>query len=275
MRVEKKKIAFLIIADKNITNQTLILIESIKRTYKNYKFSINVATENSEIQKYKNYDNSINVKTVMTDDQYSLGKLINDNITNFTFLRLKLFEIFNDIPEEWSCVYIDYDTFFKRKIRNKYINSTKNIAFNEFFDHDNINKSLWYWKEVISSPMIYSKIKMQILNKSYFNAGVLIINNRKTYNDLCDKVNKSSFLQDDQTLLNFFLDDEFEIVEDYKSNNRVLNNFKSNSFIFHFSGNHKPWNYNDLVDNNFNLLRKCKKIGYFKIMNYIRGIEND
>lgn len=273
MNCKNKEIAFLIIADKNITKQTLILLESIKKTYKKHEYSIFVATENSEIQRYRDYDESINLILAPSVDSNENKKLINKNITNFTFLRLRLFEIFNNIPTDCCCVYLDYDVFFRKKIKSKYINSYNNIAFVEYFDQNKINNSLLYWKGVISSPLIYSKIKISILNKRYFNAGVLIINNRKSFNALCRKINDSLYTQDDQTLLNFFLNNEFDIVEDYKSNNRVLNNFIKSSSIFHFSGAQKPWSCANLKENDYNLFNKCKKIGYFKLEEKVNNIE--
>lgn len=267
-----KKITFVIVADSNIYKQALVLIRSIQLVYDIHEYNIHVITDVGSVKFFKFFDSFINIKVIEIDDlKLHNGKLIDRHITQFTFARLQIFSLIKNIPDENTVIYLDADTMVKKKINNKYLESD-NIVFNEYFNFKKIQGTLNYWENRISNYSTFKTIKIKILNKEYFNAGVIIINNRDKYKKLCNRILNSKLIFDDQTLLNLFNYGELNIVENYKMNNRVEINYISSSAVFHFSGMKKPWSLDTKNLNDDTFFKKVNKIGYFKLQSDVEDI---
>lgn len=265
------KIAFVTVSDFRLSKEALTIVNSIQSKYSSKEFDFFLVTDAKSIKKYRRvFLNSKiifkNISETIKLKKFFSKKNLLRHTTIFTYLRLLIFDIVPELntKEYKSIIYLDIDTFLSKKIPTKYLNSKENIAFVEQSGTPKeLRQRIDWWRAKINNEAIFPTILEKLEKNMYFNAGVLIINNKEMFEELTKKIISYKVILDDQTMMNYFNINHFKIVNDNKMNNRVSTDFNKNSYIFHFAGSKKPWNKKDLIENGGELQKKCTEIGYF------------
>ncbi len=247
-----KKINIVLFFDEGLNNLFEIMYKSVKKVYgESYKLFIGTNNGNDElIEKFKSDENIIFKK--ISDNKMSVFSKdgLFGTITDFTFARFLIEGVFSEELNGEKFIYTDVDIIHRKRI-DEYLNLDSNIASTNIED-SNTMLPIAFWNghlrsrgkrfgEEVKFNTIADSMRNKMLNKDYFNAGVLIINDPASYfklvkrimEDPLDLLNKL----DDQTLLNVYNKNEIKTLSDSNINFKVTkdNNFENQSII-HFLG---------------------------------------
>lgn len=268
----KEKINFVFFFDENNFEDFLFSFYSISLNYHKNEFEIYVGTDKMVEEKYKYFfqENCIKVKVI--------NEILNENHQNFkinfpwwkhtniyTMARIHLFDIFEELYNKKNIIYFDTDIYLRKKVEPLNFKG-ENVAFTHWTSRSEEEKSeafLEKYLETIRENKIKVKIRSLITEKKYFNAGVLIINDTKKARKLFNKIKETKFQYDDQTLLNYFNDDFFNIYEMPEYNFMILieDNIEDPKII-HFASWKKPWI--EGIDISAAVKKRLDEYGYYQ-----------
>ena len=263
--------------DNNYTKQALTSIHSL---LENLQESINIfiifnkddLLQNipDKIIKHKNLNN-LNIYK-FSDTNHNFPNISNAHISEATYYRMF---ISNYIPREINyIIYVDADMIFIKdpiETINKFIQKLNDTKF--IFGARTDQK--------ISEGIELDKFERLNLNKSYFNAGFLIINFKKWNQEnftskLLQKMYElnNNILHWDQDVMNSTVNGEYlEIDEKLNFNSMKLTKNSEIPFVIHYIGSKKPWftsglfnfssnfyheNYKSIFDNFYHIEHKWK-----------------
>lgn len=277
---KKRKAAFTLFSDYNMYENTLITLNSLIYSYKNENIDIYLGIDYKFLITDKlNYDflqeNMIFLKLI---DNKELSNFDNhltlDNITKFSYLRLNMFNLFPQLLSYEKTIYSDSDVIYTNKIDSNYFFSDKdNYAFSEV-NNKSVNayekKSFkWvskYWQNKLSNDLLLTNITDKIKKNTYFNSGLLIINNKSSIIDLFELAMNSKYKFDDQTILNYYNEGHICVLfsprDHLTINTMSIFRIPFSNFI-HFTGEKKAKSYKFLLN------KEDKKIRYFIIRNIL------
>lgn len=272
-----KKILFVSFFDYNISKNFFTLLSSLKRFYSEGEYEYRVFVDKFTAANFRKSFSELGVVVTNIDsdlDAFAKNKMLNNSITKMTMGRLLLPELIKDYNKFQSIIYLDVDILVNNKIDKKFISSRDNYAVVDY-NPKNLNRKkdlMRYWNynftKIENGRKILSIILTKYLFNNYFNAGVLIINNMKSFKSLAAKAKNSEYFLDDQTLLNLYNIGEIIVEKDIRLNYQLarenLKNSKT-SFFIHFSESIKPWS--ESINEKVNSKYKNKIIGtnYYKI----------
>ena len=179
-----------------------------------------------------------------------------------TYYRLFIPNLF---PDYDKVLYLDSDIIVCEDLTELYNTDIDNLyagvvsVYKYFFKNiRNLNDN-----KIISEEYLVNKLK--ILNKSYFNAGILLLNlNKMREDNIQEKAFKFLFenyplLYQDQDILNSLFNNKAKFLD--RRYNVYYRHFLHNkpTTILHFAGEQKPWNFYKLNEG-FELYWK-----YFKL----------
>jgi|TARA_Y100000389_G_C17470708_1_gene530435 lipopolysaccharide biosynthesis glycosyltransferase len=175
--------------------------------------------------------------------------LNNAHVSEATFYRLFLL---NYLPKKLNyIIYLDADVFCisnpLEALKNE-INTLSNSKYEVGFSSES--------KKTSANSENFSRLNLK--GDSYFNAGVMILDINKAYengftqnvSNLLLELGKDAIFWD-QDILNKYYDNNFLEIEgslNYKINyfskdySKILNNSKDEISLVHYSGKFKPWN---------------------------------
>lgn len=221
----KKKIAFVAAVDQNMEKYSIPLIRSIKESYSDDEFDIYFFIDNPEQEltfvKYNNVYLKV-IKDEFNKNSYlkkTFAKnpfMIKKGMTLMTFSRLFI-SIIEGINEYESVIYLDVDGLILNKLPNIYTSRSSNLNYsfypNNKEEFSDLPKQMF--KEALENigddVGLSNRIKKIYDTKSYFQAGLIIINNLESYDKLCKRALSKiemGLLLDDQTILNYLNDGE-------------------------------------------------------------------
>ncbi len=304
ININKKIVNFIVFFDENVIDLFKMLADSIERVYGN-SFRIFAGVSKTALEIIDNdlekYSKNILFKNIESEMRiFQNDEMLFGGITNLTFARFVIEEIFGEELKNEKFVYLDVDIMLNGEIPNKYLETKENIATRSITNLKNESGgSVEFWanhllKVANSYPENirerYLEIREVILNKlnkrDYFNAGVMIINDPKNFYKLTNSIKEDKeklyLVFDDQTILNYFNNNQqFKIVNDRFINYKV---FKDDGFslkdisIFHFLGPSKSVMRRIYNENyNFNLLnlQNPKNRRFTLIFNLIKEDNKD
>lgn len=272
-----KKILFVSFFDHNISKNFFTLLASLKRFYGDDEYEYRVFVDKFTATNYRKSFSELGVIVTNIDsdlDAFEKNKMLNKTITKMTMGRLLLPELIKDHDKFQSIIYLDVDIFVNNKIDKKFISSRDNYAVVDY-NPKNLDRKkdlMNYWNgnfaNINDGRRILSIILTKYLFNNYFNAGVLIINNMKSFKSLATKAKNSEYFLDDQSLLNLYNAGEIIVEKDIRLNYQLAReNLKSSetAFFIHFSEPIKPWSksIDDKVNRKYK--KKINKISYYKI----------
>lgn len=254
-----KVINFVSMFDDAFIDKYKVQIASIRDHYENAVFWCGTTKNNYLNNKFFFEENKINVQFVdefFLRKKFKSNKMLHERISIFTMARLMLFEIFPDLYNMKNIIYLDADVVMNNHIENKLLQNGENFAVidvhetlpKKFFDrvvnaHDELTSS---------NTDINKTIISKHLNRTYFNAGIIFINDTKKFKKIIERVTSDSGKNvfDDQTLLNYYNTfDEISIINDTRYNSTSSMPFGNDVVFFHFVGSMKPYKKYTLWDN--------------------------
>lgn len=236
---------FVSFIDDNLTDLFKEHLISIKKNYGN-EFSYFLGLHPNVNEGFIHFleNEKISYKFLRNGDivQFSKFKMLSPKITNITMARLSVYNIFSELRGK-KFVYIDIDTIFVKKINEKYIHNKENIAFID--SPKNTDQFICTIKFFKKKYPPFSKVRNILINKikneSFFNAGILIINNPYKFEALIDLALKSKINYDDQAILNILNTDHVIVLNDISHNFQIYqqHNLCNKPHIIHLSGVNK------------------------------------
>lgn len=247
----KKVINYLFCLDENYNTQFLTTLFSLNKN-SNHKFNVFVLHENIQsLEKLfdKNnmkFDliNKINFYEIDNKD-IDFPNLENNHISKATYYRFFIEKYIPDIIE--TLIYLDCDIVCIKnpeEILNFYIDKLNNSEY-----------MIAAYPEYIKNPdtqEVFGRLKLN--SKTYFNAGVMIINYPKWKES--NLMNNLLFTMDeikedidfwDQDVLNKYFDGSYLELPNYLNFNLInegdnqVKKLNRNVFFVHYSGSSKPW----------------------------------
>lgn len=155
---------------------------------------------------------------------FNENKMLGSSISSMTMARLLIPKFVDDSFINSSIIYLDVDTIIRKRIPTEVLNSNLNYAIIDYNlsnysrKKDIINFWIYNFNKNHFSNDLKSDIIPKLYNDSYFNAGVLIINNLGLAKELFNKCINSPIKMDDQTLLNYYNDKNFKVINDTNLN---------------------------------------------------------
>lgn len=271
----KNKLNFVTFFDEDFYELFLIHYSSILDNYSDTEFCYWIGTDENTQKRILDLElkgtKVINIEQNV-DDEFSNYSMIQDRISKFTMSRLKMFDYFPELNFEENIVYLDVDTIFngrfEKSLFNKKNQAVLEIRENNVFFDDILN--YWFLKKIDDD--LKARIIKLFIKENYFNAGILIINDKKRIKQLFKKALNSPYKVDDQTLLNFYNKNEIDILKDDTYNCIIKYNFSDSKIIYHLAGYEKYTNLSDFRNiDNFEYLNKLKNIKYFEFLEKNNG----
>lgn len=250
-------------------------------------------------------DEKINIHVIHTSNKFyeALPKKIVDHEK---LENIKVYEFSNydfDFPNI-NNVHISVATYFRLFIKNYIDNQISSLVFldpdvvclkNPLNEIKKIILDLKNSTYVISAKTEHTMGEKRIgVDKSYFNAGVMVIDFKKwvkddLHNKLLSKLEQISdnILQWDQDVLNSFFNGKYLELEEkfnFKASSEFKKSYKNELIFVHFIGSHKPWltsgafqkdsnfyheNYRKISNTNFHIDHKWKTRSIFDLLKAI------
>lgn len=241
------KLNFLFCFDNNYKIQGMVSIFSLLDNI-DEKINIFIIYNENKLNDYipskiKNHNNLNSLKIYkFEDNNYDFPNIKNVHVTSATYYRMFIEKYLP--PQINEVVYLDADTVCINNPIDSIIAKLKNLKESEFLlaanTEHHINENI--------EPEKFIRLN---LNKSYFNAGVLIIDLEKwrkqnftikLLNTM--KILGNKVLQWDQDILNSVINGSYiELEEELNFNSNKLKNHTQKNILFvHFIGSKKPWN---------------------------------
>ena len=214
--------------------------------------------------------NFVDMKQFVTKNFFDKYLVEEDYISSETYYRLFIPNIFSQYDK---VLYLDSDIVVCEDLTELYNTDIDNLyagvvsVYKYFFKKVlNLNND-----KIISEE--YLANKLNILNKTYFNAGVLLLNlNEMRKDNIKEKSFKFLFenyplLYQDQDILNSLFNNKIKFLD--RRYNVYYRHFLYNkpTTILHFAGSQKPWNFYKLNEG-FELYWK-----YFKLTPFYNETE--
>lgn len=249
-------INFLYCFDKNYILQAKTSINSLLQK-SSEKINIHIiSNENSNLSEihseFINNPNLENMYTYLFDSKnYNFPNIKGAHVSEATYYRIFIDEILEENVQ--FLIYLDADIIC--------LNDPIKFIQHEITVLEKDGKTLSAITEGTrqDSPILFEKLKL--LNDTYFNAGVIIIDFKK-WKRLNVKENLIKVLNErsedlifwDQDILNIHFDGDFSNMNkllnyNFTFFNPELNSEMKNNIIFlHYSGKNKPWNVENVHD---------------------------
>ena len=208
-----------------------------------YILDSGINDENQEkICSLKNQFQNFNIEFIKIDTENEFKNIRYKNLSHITLSTFNRFLIPKLKPNFEKIIYLDLDIIVLSDIKELYEINLDNYALG----------AAWSKKRKLYN--IDTKDLMELSdNYKYFNAGVLLLNNKKWIeNDILMKLFEiaqkygDKVLHADETLLNKYFDNNYKILDikfnylDYD----VINSPEVKPIIRHFATPMKPWNSN-------------------------------
>ena len=208
--------------------------------------------------------NFIDMKQFISDNFFDkfIDTTCLKHINQETYYRLFISEIF---PQYDKILYLDVDTIVCEDLTSLYNTNIDNLYVGAVSVYKSFFKNIFILKNKKTIMKDYLKSKLNILNNSYFNAGVLLLNLAEMRKDnfqekaLSFLFKKYPLVYMDQDILNSVCKDKVKFLD--RRYNVYYRHFLHNkpTTILHFAGEQKPWNFYKLNEG-FELYWK-----YFKL----------
>lgn len=266
-------IPIVLMADKNYVIPTSVMLGSLylnKKPDTDYNITIladNMDEETTSI--FESQSNSkFNIKVLNIDNPYKNYVNNNPNMSCTTFLKFEIPSILKDFEK---VIYIDTDTIILQDLSELYSIDLKEtyagVVLDYYLMKNNDHKALG-------------------LN-NYFNAGVMLLNNKKIREDFDKSIfgetyiqNDERFMHHDQDVFNYIFKDNITIIPSkynfmvancyYQQNviRKFYNVIENDSpVIIHYTSRLKPWKYKNVLYGKEWLYYKSESIVKNEILN--------
>lgn len=248
------KLNFVSFSDYKISENYIECFLSIKKFYDDNEVRFFHGTDKETIKKYGPLFSELGIYLVDIEklmNKYNNFKMSNDTITKTTLARLDMKNIFNLDDFNGPIIYHDIDMIFNGKIKSKYLKKNNfAVSDNVYLNKKNKRDLQEWWSKkdyFIENPDLKTKLINLMDRREYFNAGLMIINNLDSYSSLINKIQRSKFNVDDQSLLNYYNENNIITIKKSEYNHKI-NNYKfKHAKVFHFCGGIKPWSDDSIM----------------------------
>lgn len=264
---KNSNICLITFVDDQLNDYLKMWVLSIRKKY-GQSVDIIVGTTRNNKRNLDIFFNENNVQIVIINTKilkrYASNQTMNSNKNSrFQFLRIEMFNIVKELFEYEKIIYSDVDIYFHKKISPKYLRDDKNYVFRDFYTKKGKVKAYNFWKDKLVDEGQFRETILKLVNENkYFNSGLIIINNKNLYKEIASKILNSSFNIDDQTIMNYYNDNNFTIINDIRNNYVVKERICLNPRVIHLSSYSKPI-----------LKSRNKNKWYFEFIYYRYGIK--
>lgn len=260
-------INFLLIGDKNYNLQ---LVNSINSLVNNF----NLLDENSTIyvihknpesfKKYLKYVKYKKIEIVAFKKEYRvLNNIAHSHLSEVTYYRLYLDKLIS--LKKGFLVYFDADLYF--------LNNSTNFINDSIIKLEKSNHAIAAVDETITYNLNVEYFnKLEFASDSYFNAGFIIFNLNKCFEDsffenLRVKLSKINFELKfwDQDILNLVVNGNFLCLENkinYGIDLNKENNLPDDVLAIHYKGKNKPWNIKYVLSKDSEIYQNINKSNF-------------
>lgn len=242
---------FIAITDKKMIENVITNYDLINRLYNDYIYFLLITREAYE-SNYKELSKREKFNIKIIDDFVDINEYnatLFDHVKRLSLLRLGIFWFFNGLIENnQPLVYIDADVLTGNIIPNKYLRENNYAFLDSKSEHEIIDLKNWISKFIDSDSILQKNLKL-VDENSYFNAGILIMNDHYKMKKLFREARTLLEVYpnfDDQNILNYVNSGELQVVDDfamnYKVDNKSIHYISRKIIFYHFYRSSMPWN---------------------------------